>query len=134
MRLREGLAGLPAVVRAVDGDGVRLANLQLHAPTLDDVFLAKTGRSLEGAGGEPETAPSRLMSGVATQVATLAHRSVVRTLRQAWLIPPIIFPLALMAVNAGGLESATNLPGFPTDRFSRSRSRCRSSRVRCSRP
>jgi ABC-2 type transport system permease protein len=55
---------------------------------------------------------------VATQVATLANRSVVRTLRRpAWWIPPIIFPLALMAVNAGGLESATNLPGFPTDSF-----------------
>jgi ABC-2 type transport system permease protein len=42
----------------------------------------------------------------------------VRTLRRpAWWIPPIIFPLALMAVNAGGLESATKLPGFPTDSF-----------------
>jgi ABC-2 type transport system permease protein len=42
----------------------------------------------------------------------------VRTLRRpAWWIPPIIFPLALMAVNAGGLESATQLPGFPTDSF-----------------
>jgi ABC-2 type transport system permease protein len=58
------------------------------------------------------------MRAVATQVATLANRSVVRTLRRpAWWIPPIIFPLALMAVNAGGLESATNLPGFPTDDF-----------------
>jgi ABC-2 type transport system permease protein len=58
------------------------------------------------------------MRAVAAQVATLANRSVVRTLRRpAWWIPPIIFPLALMAVNAGGLESATNLPGFPTDDF-----------------
>jgi ABC-2 type transport system permease protein len=58
------------------------------------------------------------MRAVATQVATLASRSVVRTLRRpAWWIPPIIFPLALMAVNAGGLESATKLPGFPTDSF-----------------
>jgi hypothetical protein len=31
---------------------VRLANLELHAPTLNDVFLKKTGRSLEGAGDE----------------------------------------------------------------------------------
>jgi hypothetical protein len=29
-------------------------NLQLHEPTLDDVFLTKTGRSLEGAGEEDE--------------------------------------------------------------------------------
>ena len=52
VRLREGLAGLPAVVRAVDGAGLTLASLEIQAPSLDDVFLAKTGRSLEGAGEE----------------------------------------------------------------------------------
>ena len=58
------------------------------------------------------------MPAVAAQVGTLAHRSVVRTLRRpAWWIPPIIFPLMLMSVNAGGLESMTKLPGFPTDSF-----------------
>ena len=36
------------VVRALDRDGIVIADLQLHAPTLDDVFLAKTGRMLEG--------------------------------------------------------------------------------------
>jgi ABC-2 type transport system ATP-binding protein len=50
VRLRAGLAGLPAVVRAVDDAGVTLASLEIQAPSLDDVFLAKTGRSLEGAG------------------------------------------------------------------------------------
>jgi ABC-2 type transport system ATP-binding protein len=36
-----------------------VADLRLHAPSLDDVFLAKTGRSLEGAGAgaEPAEAP-----------------------------------------------------------------------------
>jgi hypothetical protein len=29
-------------------------HLELHQPSLDDVFLAKTGRSLEGAGEEAE--------------------------------------------------------------------------------
>jgi ABC-2 type transport system ATP-binding protein len=37
-------------VRALDKEGVRVANLRLDEPSLDDVFLAKTGRSLEGAG------------------------------------------------------------------------------------
>ena len=50
VRLREGVAGLPAVVRAIDAQRLRLAHLEIQAPTLDDVFLAKTGRSLEGAG------------------------------------------------------------------------------------
>ena len=55
VRLREGLAGLPAVVRAVDDAGLTLASLEIQAPSLDDVFLAKTGRSLEGAGeDEPD--------------------------------------------------------------------------------
>jgi ABC-2 type transport system ATP-binding protein len=52
VRLRDGLAGLPAVVRAVDDAGLTLASLEIQAPSLDDVFLAKTGRSLEGAGEE----------------------------------------------------------------------------------
>lgn len=56
VRLREGLAGLPAVVRAVDDAGVTLASLEIQAPSLDDVFLAKTGRSLEGAEAEPDVA------------------------------------------------------------------------------
>jgi hypothetical protein len=29
-------------------------HLQLHQPSLDDVFLAKTGRSLEGAGEDAD--------------------------------------------------------------------------------
>jgi ABC-2 type transport system ATP-binding protein len=52
VRLRGGDAALADVVRALDAEGIGVASLQLHAPTLDDVFLAKTGRSLEGAGEE----------------------------------------------------------------------------------
>ena len=56
-RLEGGEAQLAEVVRALDGEGIAIEQLQLHAPSLDDVFLAKTGRSLEGAGDvgeEPE--------------------------------------------------------------------------------
>ncbi len=49
VQLEGGEARLAEVVRALDAAGVHVATLQLHAPTLDDVFLAKTGRSLEGA-------------------------------------------------------------------------------------
>ena len=41
-------------MRALDAEGLKVENLQLHQPSLDDVFLAKTGRSLEGAGEEEE--------------------------------------------------------------------------------
>ena len=58
------------------------------------------------------------MSATWPQVGAIARRSVVRTSRQpASIIPPLIFPVALMLVNAGGLRSSTSLPGFPTDSF-----------------
>jgi ABC-2 type transport system ATP-binding protein len=42
-------------VRALDAADVRIADIQLHQPSLDDVFLAKTGRKLDvGAAEEPE--------------------------------------------------------------------------------
>jgi ABC-2 type transport system permease protein len=54
------------------------------------------------------------LSPLATQVLQLGRRSVVRTLRQpANVVAPVIFPLGLLAVNSGGLEAATQLPGFP---------------------
>ena len=52
------------------------------------------------------------------QVGQLARRSVVRTARQpANVVFPLVFPLLLLSVNATGLQSATQLPGFPTDSY-----------------
>jgi len=52
------------------------------------------------------------------QVLVLARRSVIRTLRQpATVAASVIFPLLLLAVNSGGLEAETQLPGFPTDSY-----------------
>jgi ABC-2 type transport system permease protein len=54
----------------------------------------------------------------AIQVGMLARRSVLRTLRQpAMVIPSLTFPLVLLAINAGGLNSATRIPGFPADSY-----------------
>jgi len=58
VRLRDGL-GLTDIVRAVDADGVDIVDLELKAPSLDDVFLAKTGRTLEGAAEEAEVEPTQ---------------------------------------------------------------------------
>jgi ABC-2 type transport system ATP-binding protein len=52
-RLPEGVGDLAEIVRAIDAEGIPIADLRLHTPTLDDVFLAKTGRSLEGGADEP---------------------------------------------------------------------------------
>jgi ABC-2 type transport system ATP-binding protein len=56
VRLAGGESQLAEVVRALDAENIAIEHLQLHAPSLDDVFLTKTGRSLEGAedtGEEP---------------------------------------------------------------------------------
>jgi ABC-2 type transport system ATP-binding protein len=47
VRLARGVEGIADIVRALDAQGLRIRALNLHAPSLDDVFLAKTGRSLE---------------------------------------------------------------------------------------
>ncbi len=52
VRLSEGTNELADIVRGFDSEGIEVADLQVHAPSLSDVFLAKTGRSLEGAGDE----------------------------------------------------------------------------------
>ncbi len=51
-RLRPGVEDLADVIRALDQASIKVTNVQLHAPTLDDVFLIKTGRSLAGAAEE----------------------------------------------------------------------------------
>ncbi len=56
-RLNEGQQELAEIVRALDSEGIRIANIELHAASLNDVFLAKTGRSLEGAGAAGQSEP-----------------------------------------------------------------------------
>ena len=52
VRLMGGAGDLADVVRALDSEDVRVTNLRLDEPSLDDVFLEKTGRSLEGEGAQ----------------------------------------------------------------------------------
>jgi ABC-2 type transport system permease protein len=55
---------------------------------------------------------------LALQVGMLARRSVVRTFRQpAIVVPALLFPLLLLSINSSGLDSATALPGFPTNSY-----------------
>ena len=41
-----GETAMPQILRLLDGAGVALTSLSLHRPSLDDVFLRQTGRSL----------------------------------------------------------------------------------------
>jgi ABC-2 type transport system permease protein len=61
---------------------------------------------------EPSAPPLRV------QIRELARRSILRTIRQpAMIVPATIFPLILLAINSAGLDSATSIPGFPTDSY-----------------
>jgi ABC-2 type transport system ATP-binding protein len=69
VRLSHGAEQLPSIVRALDEAGIALAHLQLHSPSLDDVFLAKTGRLLEGAGEGDESVPEEAVPAPPSTVA-----------------------------------------------------------------
>ena len=67
IQLDGGEGEIAPVVRALDDAGLLVATLQVVRPTLDDVFLAKTGKHLEGAAAagpageaapQPEQAPA----------------------------------------------------------------------------
>ncbi len=60
VQLPGGEAQLAEIIRRLDQADLRLESLALHQPSLDDVFLAKTGRKLEGAAdGASEEPPER---------------------------------------------------------------------------
>ena len=46
LTVEQGEEALPGMLRALDADGIGLSTIQLSRPTLDDVFLTLTGRSL----------------------------------------------------------------------------------------
>src|SRR5690349_16357876 len=48
VEVEHGSADIPRVVRALDEAGIEVEGLELMRPTLDDVFVAKTGHHLEG--------------------------------------------------------------------------------------
>jgi len=56
--LDDPIDGLAELIRTLDAEGLKVASLEVHQPTLDDVFLQKTGRHLEGAGEQPEPVPA----------------------------------------------------------------------------
>jgi ABC-2 type transport system ATP-binding protein len=53
VEVENGAADVPRVVRALDEAGIGVGSLELVQPTLDDVFVAKTGHHLE-RGGESD--------------------------------------------------------------------------------
>jgi ABC-2 type transport system ATP-binding protein len=61
VEVENGSADIPRVVLALDEAGIEVEGLELVRPTLDDVFVAKTGHHLEGEeseAGSEEQAPA----------------------------------------------------------------------------
>jgi len=65
LNVANGAEALPALLRVLDDAGITLASINLSRPTLDDVFLTMTGRSLRddspsaaSASNEPESQPA----------------------------------------------------------------------------
>jgi ABC-2 type transport system ATP-binding protein len=44
--VESGATAIPLILRALEGSGVEMVTIELHRPSLDDVFLTKTGRTL----------------------------------------------------------------------------------------
>ncbi|MBB3050528.1 ABC-2 type transport system ATP-binding protein [Prauserella isguenensis] len=57
-RVPRGDTALPALLRAFDAENLTMQSMQVQRPTLDDVFLTLTGRSLRdsGSGGDADSA------------------------------------------------------------------------------
>ena len=81
----DGTAILTEAVRRLDAEGIRLADIGLRRPTLDDVFLALTGHAAEGGTerrGRPRTGTA-LEEAEARQGARRTDMSAItETLRQ----------------------------------------------------
>jgi ABC-2 type transport system ATP-binding protein len=60
-RVPRGDTAMPELLRALDSAGIPMTSMQVHRPTLDDVFLTLTGRTLRDAEAEPagETKPAK---------------------------------------------------------------------------
>jgi ABC-2 type transport system ATP-binding protein len=58
LSVEQGEEALPGMLRALDGEAMTMESIQLARPTLDDVFLTLTGRSLEDEPPDSDTSAS----------------------------------------------------------------------------
>jgi ABC-2 type transport system ATP-binding protein len=59
LAVEQGEEALPGLLRALDGAGIAMESIQLARPSLDDVFLTVTGRSLrdDSPAAQPSPVP-----------------------------------------------------------------------------
>jgi len=74
----------------------------------------RAGQGMTAGAPQPLVFNPRLMS----QMASIARRSVVRTLRQpATVFPSILFPLIMLGITSSGFRVASHIPHFPTTSY-----------------
>ncbi|WP_344181953.1 ABC transporter ATP-binding protein [Kribbella lupini] len=64
-RIPRGGSVLPGLLRQIDAVGIELDGVEVHRPTLDDVFLTMTGRSLRDDSPAPADEPEKQKEAVA---------------------------------------------------------------------
>jgi ABC-2 type transport system ATP-binding protein len=52
-RVPVGAVAMPELLRALDSASIAMTSVQVYRPSLDDVFLTLTGRTLRDAESEP---------------------------------------------------------------------------------
>ena len=97
-------------VRLLDEAGVGVQDVALRRPTLDDVFLALTGRAAEADGGVGE---GRRVRRLVSDTLVIAERNLVRLPRApelllAFTVQPIMFVLLFRYVFGGAIRT----PGY----------------------
>ncbi|MBO0839328.1 MAG: ATP-binding cassette domain-containing protein [Sciscionella sp.] len=70
-RVPRGDVAMPELLRALDSAGMRALSIAVHRPTLDDVFLTMTGRSLREAEA-PQPVPQQPVGDDAKESASVA--------------------------------------------------------------
>ena len=71
-RVPQGSTALPMLLRELDAAGIALESVEVHRPTLDDVFLTLTGRSLRDAeSGASEVTRPHMPTGPESALPTI---------------------------------------------------------------
>ena len=107
---------MAAVFGVLAARGIPTRAASVARPSLDDVFLRETGRSLRDTGEEYGDAGDRGGGGMtfALQTELFFRRKLLETLRQpVWLVTGLTTPLLYLALFAPLLRSLAGGPAFP---------------------
>ena len=127
VRLPEGAADLAEVVRTLDAEGLRVADLRLHSPALVHQRVPRQDAACWRARATRTSSP-RASAGRGDRPGVQQHTAHADrragAARDAQDAAPALSDVPdrgllsiLLAVNASGLRAATYLPGFPTHSY-----------------